>query len=238
MWDAIASFFSNNAAPIIGGVAALGGAAISTLGNNAAADKASNATRDAAQIGADALREGQRLADERLEKQRRDAEPAVQYLKRVMAQDPGQLTPEQLTARDNMRRDVNARLSASGLRGAGRAGVAAANRADLEFSDNAFTTNQRRADTAATGLAGDYNAATRSLADLDRATASSIGNISSRAVERGGTIDANAGLANANQWGSAMGMIGSIIADEKKGRQSNYPPPGQSNQTGQVPAPV
>ncbi len=87
------------------------------------------------------------------------ASHALNYQAQAMGQDPSQLNPSQLRAQEKYRRDAIARLASSGLRGAGRAGVAAVNEGDAALTAQFFDQNQQRADRAASELGGrGYNA--------------------------------------------------------------------------------
>lgn len=78
---------------------------------------------------------------------------AMEYLMQVMATNPEQLTPSQQRMVEDYRRDAIARVAASGLRGSGRAGIAAVNEGDAELAANFYDINQRRADDAARSMA-------------------------------------------------------------------------------------
>ncbi len=77
---------------------------------------------------------------------------ALSYLNQAMNTDPSRLTPSQQLALENYRRDAIARLAKSGLRGAGRAGVAAVNQGDATLNAQFYDQNQRRSDAAAQTL--------------------------------------------------------------------------------------
>lgn len=79
------------------------------------------------------------------------AEAGLQMLPQLMSvatTDPSRLTQSQQRALEELRRGMGARLAASGLRGAGRAGVAAANEGEAEFMARAFDSNRARSDQA------------------------------------------------------------------------------------------
>lgn len=69
-------------------------------------------------------------------------------LLQIAQTDPSKLTMSQQRALDQLQRDMGARLAASGLRGAGRAGVAAANEGEAAFLAKAFDSNRARSDQA------------------------------------------------------------------------------------------
>jgi hypothetical protein len=224
LFDAIGSFFGGGR-NVLGAGAILGGAALSSNANKKAAKEA----RAGSEANAEAIREGNRLAQARYEDQRRISEPAINYLQRVMAQDPNALTPEQQRGFADYQRGAQARLAASGLRGAGRAGVASVNEGAAGYMADAYGTNQRRSDTAAQRLAGGYFDANDASASLDRDTARA-GGMASRDA---GYLGANAGTANAAQWGTAMGALANLFAKESKERAPQYtqqkPPYGNAN---------
>lgn len=215
LFDAITSFFTDNAGSVIGAGAALGGALLGSDANKDAAEQA----RKGAEAQAAAIRQGNQLAQARYEDQRRLSEPAIAYLQRVMAQQPDQLTPDQQRGLDDYQRNANARLAASGLRGAGRAGVASVNEGRAGFMSDAYSQNQRRSDAAAQRLSGGYFDSNDNLASLDRDTARAGGT----AAATGGYLGANATTANAGQWGSALGALANVFAKENKERASQYP---------------
>ena len=225
LFDAIGGFFADNADKIIPAVAQLGGAALAADANRSAAEEA----RAAAEAQAAAIREGNRLAQARYEQRRAESEPAMAYLRQVMATDPSTLTPQQQRNFDDYMRGAGARLAASGLRGAGRAGVASVNEGAAQFKANAFGQNQARSDSAARTLASDFQSVDNNLAGLDRDTARATGD----AAMRGGIYGANAGTANAGQWGSAIGALSTIFARDNKERESQYP-----QQRTPIPAPA
>lgn len=225
LFDAIGGFFADNADKIIPAVAQAGGAFLAADANRDAAEEA----RAAAESQAAAVREGNRLAQARYEQRRQASEPAMAYLRQVMAQDPSTLSPQQQRQFDDFMRGSNARLAASGLRGAGRAGVAAVNEGAAQYRANAFGQNQQRSDSAARTLASDFQSVDNNLAGLDRDTARATGD----AAMRGGMYGANAGVANAGQLGSAIGAISTLFAREGKERDSQY-----KQQRTPIPAPM
>jgi hypothetical protein len=212
LFDAIGEFFGSGG--VVAPIAALGGAYLSSRANKDAAEEA----RKGAEANAAAIREGNRLAQSRYEEQRALSTPAVAYLQRVMAADPSVLTPEQQRGMADYDRTAAARLAASGLRGAGRAGVAAVNEGRAGYMADLYGQNQRRSDAAAQRLSGGYFDANDNQAAIDRDTGRATG----EAARSGGYLDANATTANAGQWGSAMGAIANLFAKENKERQSQY----------------
>lgn len=239
--DSIGDFFGGGAGKLASAAASIGGALIGSEANKDAADRISSSSTDAARIAADAYLRGAEIAAQggrdaqaRLEPLRAQSEPAISYLRRVMAQDPSMLTPAQQTMRADLMRRANTTLASSGLRGSGRAVTASIRDVDRRLHDDAYGENLRRADTAAGRLAGVHTSAVGDQAGIDR----QISGDRARAVERGGDAfagatrtageaDAGAGIANANQWGSAMGMISSLMAQDRKERSGAYPVGGR-----------
>lgn len=78
---------------------------------------------------------------------------ALDQIHALLTADPSQLNPTQARARDELLRDSTARLSASSLRGAGRAGVATINDADADFRAKSYAENKADSEAAATQLA-------------------------------------------------------------------------------------
>lgn len=74
------------------------------------------------------------------------------YMRSLLVADPNTLTASQTRALDEYRNDAGARLAASGLRGAGRAGVAAVNEGEAAMKAAFADQNQNRADSAAAAL--------------------------------------------------------------------------------------
>lgn len=215
LFDAIGSFFGGSGGSVLGAAATLGGALLSSEANKDAAREA----RKGLDAQTAAVREANAQAQSRYEDQRRLSEPAVAYLQRVMAQNPSVLTPEQQRGLADYSRGAQARLAASGLRGAGRAGVASVNEGTAGYLANAYGQNQRRSDAAAQRLSGGYFDANDNQAMLDRSTGMTAG----QAARDAGFIGANQTTANAGQWGTAMGAIANLFAKENKERQSQYP---------------
>jgi len=82
-------------------------------------------------------------------------EDAVAYLSQVMGRDASQLTPAQQRMMADQKDAMRANLAASGLRGAGRAGVASFNEGEAALRANLYDQNQRQIDQAVQAL-GQY----------------------------------------------------------------------------------
>ena len=164
---------------------------------------------------------------------------ALNNLQSVVSADPSQLTPSQELAMRDYRNQAASRLASSGLRGAGRAGVAAVNEGDAKLRAQMFDTNQRRGDAAATELARvGYNAtgqqasalnnffsnnATLSAtnAQLQGNTAMDKAKADAAAQGAAGSALVGASQANGQAWGETMGGLGSVIAGELKDRNKS-----------------
>lgn len=144
------------------------------------------------------------------------------------------LTTAQQIGLDDVRRNSAATLAASGLRGAGRAGVAATNDAERRYVASAMDRNdntnlsarqdaQRRADASRTGLASVYANRGNSIANTEIGVGTQIGsNLTQTGQQQAAaTISAagagaDASVANAGIYGDALGAIGNIIASTAK----------------------
>jgi hypothetical protein len=166
----------------------------------------------------------------------------------VASADPNQLTMEQGRAVEDYRRGAASRLAASGLRGAGRAGVAAVNEGDAKLRGSMFTENQRRGDAAKSDLmrygyqgTGQTASALNSLyannatlsatnAQLQGNTAMDKSRADAAAQSTGGAALVAAQQANGQSWGETMGGLSSVIASEMKDRnKSRWDPAGTGN---------
>lgn len=79
-------------------------------------------------------------------------EDAQNFLRDIMSRDPSELTPSQQRLYERFLREANANVNASGLRGAGRAGVAAVNEGLADFYANMYDQNLNRSTAAADSL--------------------------------------------------------------------------------------
>jgi len=92
------------------------------------------------------------------------------YFQQILATDPNELTQSQQFAKEDVRRDALANLAASGLRGAGRGGVATVSEALARLKAQQYDQNIRRQDDAARILANaDLNAYNRNIQRKDSA---------------------------------------------------------------------
>lgn len=113
------------------------------------------------------------------------------------------LTPYQKLQMDDARRQTLNAMSASGLRGSGRATVAAVRNVEENMRGSFMNANQQRADNAATGLTNQYF---------------NTGNSASNLALNSGSIGAGQSTASASIRGQAIGDIGAVIADELRQR--------------------
>lgn len=154
------------------------------------------------QANADANAELQPYADNGLE--------ATDYLMRVMGLDPSQLTPDQARVMQDYSRDLMAGLAASGLRGAGRAGVAAMNEGRADLGAKLYAINQERADSAAKALSGQGFQASNTISGNDYRTGTSkatntynaTGDIAKNAYDYGKDIGAKTAAADEAAFGT------------------------------------
>lgn len=183
-------------------------------------------------------------AKQRYQTQADATAPAMTQLRQTAFSNPYTLTPQQQTAREGVVRDANVRLASSGLRGAGRAGVATVNKATQDFDNSAWASNRNRADSANSQLYGANQSAENNIAATDRQTGSTRANMLSGAATAAsqasqntgsytagttrdtGQTEANAGTADANLWGSAIGALTNVIANNQKSLFGGY---GQYN---------
>lgn len=241
----------------IGAGAQLLGTGLTTAANNQAADTASAATIQAAQIQADANEKAtqevlvaqQQARDEfRAASQRGlgDIDTGVTNYAGTISPllTPAPITQptyrdettQQQTGEADLLRNANAQLAASGLRGAGRAGIGAVLDQDRRFQEDTRAANdadtiqakraaQTVANTARTGLAQVQAQAGGSKANTELLTGNQLGaslqaggntasNLTSNtgattgnAVSTAGNINANADTANGASQASALGNI-------------------------------
>lgn len=226
---------------ILPALATLGGAFLSSNANTSAANTASAADLQAAQIDANAITNSTNaaIAQEQAglaqtEQQYNNIEaqvaPATGYLRNVMA-SPTSLTPQQqqqLTQADQVARN---QIDSSSIAGSGQAAAGILRNLDLTYINDAVASNQKRADAAASTLYGTGSSAALSSAAAPLAAAGTTANLTSaggiaagNALASGTTaaagVNAAATTANGNVTGSALGSIGNMIAAE--GRASRY----------------
>lgn len=238
------------AAPLVGGL-------LSSSSNSSAADTAANASLESARL--------QIEANERARKEFREAAARgigairagtgnyAATINPLLTPNPVALpthrglTAGQQIAHDDLMRDGRATLAASGLRGAGRAGVGTILDASRRFRANAADTNDREtrgemrraqgvADNARSGLAQVYAQEGGAIANTEIGAGNRIGEsmtadgrAAGGAAADAGQYQAQATTANGNVWGDAIGALGSVIADaSKNGNWDKYRATGGS----------
>lgn len=210
------SFFSNGnwiPAALLAG-ATIYSATTASRANVEAANKATAAAREQA----NAIREGNRLAQQRFDTVQATTAPAVAYQTEAMNSGTA-LQPWQQQQVDDTRRVATNALNLSPLRGSGRAMVAAIRKVEEGTTNQFLEQNRQRADRAASGLAGQYFSAGTQAANLDASTGRAAG----QAAWNQGLIDADATTADATLRGRAIGDLATIINDAaKEGRRSSY----------------
>lgn len=249
----------------------IAGALMGTSANSSAARTQSQATSDAARIQAEALLRAQQMGiDATREAQDRQEAAGQRGIAAIRAGTQGYadtiapllverpislpayrgLTEAQQIGRADIRRNSLATLSASGLRGAGRAGVATVMDADRRYVANAVDQNDNRriaaaqaarasADNARSGLASARAQEGGAIANTEigqgnrmaetglqgaRTAADltgTIGGVNSQAALSQGQISAGSDIANAGLWGDALGTLGSVIAGYGKSANSD-----------------
>lgn len=198
---------------LIPAIASIGGAALGAVGNSKAASTSSKYAKKALELEREKLAEARTIYED----EKAQAEPAVSYLRQVVATPVGGLYPDQLAAQEEVRRQGLNDISRSGLRGSGRAVTAALKRIDSDFVNGAMAQNRQNRLSAAGGLAGQSFAASNNIAN----SLVNEGAAEANTVNSIGTNNANSSLANFQLAGGALGEIGSAIAQELK-RPSAY----------------
>lgn len=207
---------------ILGSVAQIGGSILGFAGNQSAANAATSANAAARQATEEAKQRGIAAIKAGTEKYASTVAPQLQFNPVGLTTYRG-LTQAQQIGLDDLRRNGRATLAASGLRGAGRAGVAsildaerryianAADRSDAE-QRSAYRQEQGDVDRAQSGLAQIYAQEGGAIANTEIGAGNSLAN----SISADGRINANATTANAALAGEAMGGLASLIADSAK----------------------
>jgi hypothetical protein len=220
------------------------GAGLSASGNTAAANTASDAAVRAAQIQADAQAQA-RAAYQKNALAGIDAvntgvnnyaatiNPLLTPNPIMLPQYRGLTTSQQIGLAD-LDRNNKATLAASGLRGAGRAGIGTVMDSESRYIANAQDGNDRQrlqamqqaqqtANSARTGLAGVYAGQGSTIANIETGignnasgSLATTGNNTAAAVNTVGQTQAGATLANTQLAGGALGSIGATLARASK----------------------
>lgn len=167
--------------------------AATLIGTKIAADANKSAARTAAA--------GEHRSAEEIEAANRLAQERLMQAGKL----PTRLTPSQEGQLEDARGDVRGQLAASGLRGSGRATVAAFRDVESDFRNRLLEGERGRRERLATGLSA-----------IDRDTGYARGG----AERNTGLIGANATTANAGLRGAAVGSILGAVANEAKERES------------------
>lgn len=201
---------------LLGAAVNFGGQYLASNANDDAADKI--AESNAAQVAA--IQAGNAAAQGRYDDLLELSRPGTESLREILGRDPYILTPGQEISLDDVRRDAGAALSATGLRGAGRATTEAIKQTSSGFRAASIDTNLSRQDSAAAKLSGLDASVTGASAGLDTNTGAT------QAAGIASTTDANVGadLANADLRGQAIGDITSFLSNaaKEKGRESRF----------------
>lgn len=236
-------------AALIPAVATIAGSLLSSNANKKAADQATQAQADstAAQIEAnrEARAEYRAAADRGVGAIRAGTQRYADTINPLLTPNPvglevyRGLTPAQQIGRQDMLRQGQAALAASGLRGAGRAGVGTILDADRRYvasaadkNDEDQRTEMRRAqgsaDSARRGLASIYAQEGGSIANTEIGAGNRIGEsvasdgtAAAQGARTSGLIQGQATTANGQIYGQAIGAIGSLVADATKYRNAD-----------------
>lgn len=144
---------------------------------------------------------------------------ALQYISSILGMNPEEMTPSQKRMYDDYRRSAFANLAASGLRGAGRGGVAAVNEGEAELMARIYDQNQSRKDAAGMALMNQGYSASGNVANNVVANAGKKANLlyTTAADAAGKTLTASqeaarANLAAAESIGNKTYSTGSDVA--------------------------
>ena len=216
--DGVTKFFSGGDA-----VSALVETGVNFFGEREAQkanDRAADLVSQASFRNAQAITDATAAANKRFDEQQELSRVGTDVLRTIAASDPSQLTPAQIRALEDSQRDAQATIAATGLRGAGRATVAALQETDARFREGAQQDNINRQLEAATRLSGQDFSAGTNAAQVSFRGIPAAAEAASKAAEP----LANADIANTRLRGGGLADISSLIADETKtrGRQSRY----------------
>lgn len=196
--------FIKDVAPI---AATIYGASQTSKASNAATQQANQANKDATQIQLKSLED----ANRNLEVNRAAASPGLLRTQEIIARG-STLTPEQIMAVEDSRREGINALKGSSLRGSARATSAIVNDIDTRQRNNFMATNQSNADSAAKGLATQYFGAGADVANLQ----AKQGTVASQGLINSGNLIAQNTLGQAATRGNAIGDISAILTNKAK----------------------
>lgn len=162
--------------------------------------------------------------------------PGANELRRQVTQSPYDFTPMQRIKLDDTGRQIRTRLAGSGLRGAGRAGVAVYNDGMQRAEAGMIESNLSRRDSAARTLGSNFTAGKTSQANLSADegrqianTEIGVGSQQAGRVAEAGNISGQEAVAQGRLVGGTIGEIGSIIADDEKQQRLRDAAAGASN---------
>lgn len=218
-FEAIAKTFSSSDALfslLAEPAAVIAGAVIANSGNVEAARIEQQAIADQTAE----LRAGRDAAQRRFDQIKEQTAPAQDFLRRQVIQDPTRLTPFQENQLEDIRRRTREGLATSGLRGAGRAEVAAFQKVEGDARARLIDENRGLANTAARTLSGQFSTAATNAANLDFKTAEAIADTNVARGQSAGGLR----VAQSTIRGQAIGDVTGLIANELKaqGRKSRF----------------
>lgn len=192
--------------PIIRGGAAIIGEKLARDANNRAVTEGNRA----AALRAAAIKAGNDEAVARLDEIIRAGEAGTAALQKAVSSDPSILSSTQQRVLDQTRRDTDARLASTGLRGSGRAVTAAIRDVDEGVRGRFIDQNQQRSDFAANQLHQPVAGAITGQANIAAGTGQALGTSAEQQnVNQAFNTQSNAGLR-----GQAIADIASIAADQ------------------------
>lgn len=230
MSDFIGNLLSGLSTP--SGGASLLGAGISALGNVGGALLKSNADSNAMSTLQGAANQGEGFIDTGVNNYAGTIAPLMTQQPITLPTYRGLTTQQQLGESDLQRQNQSA-LAASGLRGAGRAGISSLEDSNSRFEAGARAGNDATALAAQQQAAQVQNAARSGLANVQAAAGTAKANTAIGAGSNIANLQAGQGTALANGFTGAAGnfapAVGTITA---AGAAANAPPPGATANTG------
>lgn len=147
---------------------------------------------------------------------------ALQYTTQILGMNPEEMDPGQRRAYEDFRRNAFANLARSGMRGAGRAGIAAVNEGEAELAARFYDQNRDRRDEAACTLMNQGYTATGQVAGNKQSVAGTKANLlynTSTAAAGQNLTAANEAarskLAMSDKIGSAIINTGQDVASKQ-----------------------
>lgn len=208
IWDWVTKL----APAVISGGATIYGASQAASANKDATRTANAATAAGTKAQTDALMRSEQI----LREQQAAASPGLMHMQQIVGRGDA-LTPAQIAALDDARRVSIDALQGGSLRGSARATADTVRKVDGDMRTGFMDSNRNRADSAASGLAGQYFGAGNSIVSQNNQAGQAV----SQGLINTGNNNANLVTANAGIQGKAIGDIGAIIADQLKTDASN-----------------